>query len=161
MTHDPGHLPPLRPAEAHMEPWLIVGDGKERSLFGYAVWHPVTGGKAWTLSTPVQSLDETGGLARTRSGQRYRLGRQITWATLPTEEARVAYALLVGPLIGARDGELVGQIDRDLAARWLGTCKAARHLGLEAPRHDASAVRTFEDTHGDRYAELVRRRSGA
>lgn len=159
MTDDPNQISARLSAEAEMDPWLIVGDGRDRSLFGYAIHHPVTGGMAWTLSTPVQVLDEGRGLATTQSGQRYRLGQRITWANLPTEEARIAYALLVAPLIGILATDLLGETDPDLAARWIGTCKAARHLGLAPPPHDAAAVVAFEDTHAQQYAEIVRRRS--
>jgi hypothetical protein len=148
-------------AEAELDPWFVADDGRERSLFGYAVHHPVTGGKAWTLSTPIRCLDVERRRATTRSGQRYRLGRRVTWATLPTEEALVAWALLVGPLIGVLATDFLGATDPDLAARWLGTCKAARHLGVEPPPHDAAAVQAFEDTHAARYAEIVRRRWGS
>jgi hypothetical protein len=86
--------------DAELNPWTVVGEDDNACLFGFALRHPRTGGLAWTLSTPIVSLDERRQQAVTRSGRRYTLGRRVSPDALPDEEAEVAYALLVGPLLG-------------------------------------------------------------
>src|ERR1700730_9465931 len=113
------------PTTAEMDPWLLVEVYGEDCLFGFAKWHPSTGGLAWTLSTPVVELDEAAGRARTASGRVYALGRATEFEELD-EEANLALCLLAG------------EVPMPEAARWRGVCwitarKMARHLGTVAP----------------------------
>jgi hypothetical protein len=138
---------------AVLDPWCLVelGDGSE-SLFGFAVEHAGTGGLSWVLSTPVVWLDEAAGRAQTSSGRRYVLGRRITPLELPTEEARIAFSLLVSPHLEDPDSAPPFAGDADLAATWVAACKMARHLKIDAPPlHDPAAVRDFVAANMERY----------
>lgn len=154
-TTDSGWSP-----DAALHPWLLVQDPTDSVLFGYALWHPGTGGLAWTLSTPVDHLDERLGRAVTSSGRRYELGQRIEPPDLPTAEARIAYAVLVGPVIGADLTFLLGGLDPGLAAEWVGACKIARHLGIDPPCRSARAVNEFLRQHANPYTTLMRRKLG-
>ncbi|NOG73675.1 hypothetical protein [Roseicella sp. DB1501] len=145
-----------RRPDATMDPWCLVelGDGDE-VLFGFAVEHARTGGLSWVRSTAVVWLDETAGRARTASGRRYALGRRTTMADLPTEEARIAFALLVGPHLADPDAGPPVDGDPAAAAAWVAACKVARHLGLDAPPlSDPAAVARFITSNIESYALL-------
>jgi hypothetical protein len=142
-----------RSMHAVMDPWCLVdlADGTE-SLFGFAVEHAGTGGLSWVLSRPVVRLDEVAGPAQTSSGRRYVLGRRITPLELPTEEARIAFSLLVSPALEDPKTGPPFAGDADLAATWVAACKMARHLKVDAPPlHDPAAVRDFVASNMERY----------
>jgi hypothetical protein len=143
-------------AGAALDPWLVVSDGVDEALFGYAVRHPGTGGLAWTLSTPLRHLDVARGRATTASGRRYDLGHRLEVPDLPDEEARISYAVLVCPLIGIDPAVHLGALDPLLAADWVRACKVARHLGVDPPVREAASVARFLDRHADRYAAVLR-----
>ncbi|MCO6415873.1 hypothetical protein JYK14_06745 [Siccirubricoccus sp. KC 17139] len=139
-----------------MDPWCLVqlADGTE-ALFGFAVEHAGTGGLSWVLSTSVVWLDVEAGRARTLSGRRYTLGRRITAIELPTEEARIAFALLVSPHLEDPETGPPFAGDADLAATWVAACKMARHLKMDAPPlHDPAAIRDFVTSNMERYVML-------
>ena len=140
-------------AEASMDPWtavpLVTG---ETILFGFAVRHPSSGGLVWMTSSELLVLDEDTGLARTRSGRRYRLGRRFDALDVSGEgeEPRTAFELLVGALHRDREALLV------LDGAWLTACKMARHLELPAPSRAAADVAEFHIAHAAAY--VARRR---
>ena len=141
---------------ALMDPWCLVelADGFE-ALFGLEVEHAGAGGLSWVLSTPVVWLDAATGQAETTSGRRYALGREVTADTLPTIEARIAFAFLVSPHSPAAIP--LPPVTRDLitAAMWVSACKMARHLRLEAPPlEDSAAVTHFLETNIEQYRLL-------
>ena len=142
--------------EAEMDPWATVDLVDGESLFGFCIKHSRTGGLSWVVSTPVLHLED--GLARTRSGRRYRLGRALTISGLPNEESRVAFELLVRPLLRSpEEPPLLADVDWRADPPWLSAQKMARHLGLVAPpRHDLAAVRDFVRGNLQRYAVLRR-----
>lgn len=148
-------------AGAALDPWLLVTDGPESALFGYAGVHPSTGGLAWTLSTPVRHLDLQRGRAVTASGRRYDLGRRIELPDLPDEEARISYAVLVCPLIGVDPSVHLGSVDPLLAGDWVRARKMSRHLGVAPPAREADAVGRFLARYADAYAVVLRRKLGA
>lgn len=133
--------------EAELDPWCTVDLPSGVHLFGYALRHPVTGGLAWTRSSPVVRLDPDAGFALTRSGQHYRLGRQVSLAELPDTEARLALALIFHKAFLDRRAPLPGGISRVLAVAWLTACKAARHDELEPPPLDRDAIKAFFAEH--------------
>ena len=141
---------------AVMDPWCLVelADGSE-ALFGFAVEHAGTGGLSWVLSTAVVWLDAAAGRAETTSGRRYALGREVTADTLPTIEARIAFAFLVSPHSPAAIPLPPVSGDLFTAAMWVSACKMARHLRLEAPPlEDAAAVTHFLETNIEQYRLL-------
>jgi hypothetical protein len=146
--------------DAELDPWVLVVEPGAMSLFGFAVRHPATGGLAWTLSTTVRTLDEARGRAVTRSGRRYALGRRIDADGLPDEEARVAYALLVGPLLGRDPAKMLGGMHLGFAAAWQLSRKMARHLRLAPPPFEPEPVARFLDMHGERYRQFMRAKLG-
>jgi hypothetical protein len=139
---------------ALMDPWCLVelADGSE-VLFGFAIEHRGTGGLSWVLSTSVVRLDAAAGQARTHSGRRYTLGRRLTAMELPTEEARIAFALLLTPHPDARAAVPPTTGDPATSAAWVAACKMARHLNVAPPPlHDPAAVRNFFGSNMERYA---------
>jgi hypothetical protein len=129
-----------------MDPWCAVPlIGGERVLFGFAVWHPNTGGLSWVCSTPIRKLDAESGQATTASGRHYRLGRRIQPEDVPNEgqEAWIAFDLLIGA--DAADGDALPRISADPAGdtQWVTACKMARHLGLTAPSRAPTDVEAF------------------
>lgn len=135
------------PTTAEMDPWLLVNVYGEDCLFGFAKWHPSTGGLSWTLSTPVIELDEEACRARTASGRVYALGRAINVEELD-EEGILALCLLVGD-------KRVPERARWQNVRWITARKMARHLGAVAPpRSDPEAVEKFLQEHRGRYLSL-------
>jgi hypothetical protein len=132
------------PVTASMDPWLVVDVGGEPSLFGFARWHPNTGGLSWLMSTEIVELDEARGRARTQSGRVYQLGRRIEPGALD-DEGRLALRLML-----ARWIEQAEPPDEDL--HWLTARKMARHLNLSPPpRDDRGAVEEFLTAHHERY----------
>ena len=131
---------------AAMDPWTVLGrPGGERSLFGFCTSHHGLGSLSWVLSTPVLHLDGRAGVARTRSGTVYLLGRRVSVDDLLDRKANVA----LRELGGAR-----GPNSRD-ARLWLTACKTARWLGLPAPAwSDAAAVAAFLEKHRSAYGKL-------
>ncbi|SDB22552.1 hypothetical protein [Belnapia rosea] len=139
-----------------MDPWCLVelADGTE-TLFGFAVEHSGTGGLSWVLSTPIVWLDAAAQQAETASGRRYALGREVTADTLPTIEARIAFAFLVSPHSPAAIPLPPVKGDLFTAAMWVSACKMARHLRLEAPPlEDSAAVIHFLETNIEQYRML-------
>jgi hypothetical protein len=137
------------PTTAEMDPWLLVEVHGEDCLFGFAKWHPTTGGLSWTRSTPIIELDETAGRARTASGRVYALGRAIEFEELD-EEASLAWCLVAGAVS-------MPEAARWRGVRWLTARKMARHLGTVAPpRSDPEAVEKFLEAHRERYLSLRR-----
>jgi hypothetical protein len=129
-----------------MDPWCAVPlIGGERVLFGFAVWHPNTGGLSWVCSTPIREFDAASSQATTASGRHYMLGRRIQPEDVPDEgeEAWISFDLLIGA--DAADGDAVPPISADPArdARWITACKVARHLGLTAPSRAPTDVEAF------------------
>lgn len=142
--------------DAELDPWLHVdlADGT-RVLFGYAVSHVETGGLAWTRSSPVRRYEARTGLVITASGRRYRLGRRIACLDLPDLEARVAFALLIGPDLNVSFSDLVGPgIREGEAADWLRACKVARHIGARPPPLDGAAITAFLGHHEATYRRM-------
>jgi len=144
---------PLGDAEvtATMTIWMVVDAFGEQCLFGFAQWHPNTGGLSYVLSTPVVEFTGSVDKARTASGRVYSLGRQVSFRDLD-EEGQVALRLLLDDdpyrYPGAAD---------DL--KWISARKMARHLGLSAPpRSDPSAVEQFWNSNFEAY---LKRRSGS
>jgi hypothetical protein len=136
---------------ATMDPWMGVDDGTAVVLFGYCNRHPILGGQSWTRSSALIGFDPSRSQARTASGSIYQLGQRITTAELPDEEARTAFALLIGPASRERSPE------DDDARDWLQACKIGRGVGIEPPsRHESEGVRRFVETF--RPAYLARRR---
>lgn len=148
-------------ADAALDPWLRVSDDADSPLYGYAEVHPSTGGLAWTVTTPVRHLDTRRGRAVTASGRRYRLGRRIEVSTLPDQEARFAYALLVAIPLGLDAEALLGGTDPRLAAEWVRASKMARHLGIAPPSCQRDAVLEFLHIHADRYVPVLRAKLGS
>jgi hypothetical protein len=135
---------------ATMTLWMVVDAFGEECLFGYADWHPNTGGLSWVLSTPIKEFTAAADRARTMSGRVYALGRQISARDLD-EEGRVALRLLL-----AVDLDYPGVSD-DI--NWITAQKMARHLKLTAPpRSDPVGVECFLETHHHVYLERRRRR---
>ncbi len=129
-----------------MDPWLLLvfNDG-EPALFGYCRSHHRLGGLSWALSSPVLSLDEAAGIARTRSGTLYLLGRRIRLDGLPDDEARAALEEL----------SKAGNPGSGLTRAWLAACKTARWLGLpHPPRSDVAATAAFLGEHRSAYLAL-------
>lgn len=142
--------------DAELDPWLHVdlADGT-RLLFGYAVSHVATGGLAWTRSSPVRRYEIRTGLVITASGRRYQLGRRIACLDLPDQEAKVAFALLIGPDLGVSFGDLVGpKIREGEAADWLRACKISRHIGTQPPPLDGAAINEFLRQHEATYRQV-------
>lgn len=136
-----------------MDPWCLVelADGSE-ALFGFAIEHGGTGGLSWVLSTSVVWLDAEAGRARTLSGRRYTLGRRVTAMELPTEEARIAFALLVTPHLDVHTATPPTTGDPATGAAWVAACKMSRHLNVAPPPlHDPAAVRDFLGSNMERY----------
>jgi hypothetical protein len=135
---------------ATMTLWMPVDAFGDECLFGYADWHPNTGGLSWVLSTPVVEFTDAVDRARTASRRVYALGRQISARDLD-EEARVALRLLLDA-----DLQYPGVNDD---VKWITAQKMARHLGVTAPsRSDPTAVEHFLETYHDEY--LTRRKAG-
>jgi hypothetical protein len=136
----------------------VLLTGGARVLFGFAAWHPNTGGLNWVCSTPIRELDAELGQATTASGRRYRLGRHIQPEDVPGEgeEAWISFDLLIGA--DAADGDAVPPISADpwRGTQWVTACKMARHLGLTAPGREPADVETFLVRNMDAY---MRRRA--
>ena len=136
-------------SDAHLDPWcpVEIAPGVD-ILFGFAERHPLTGGQSWMQSSPIVSLDEDTGVARTQSGRSYSLGTRLE----PTgEEALCALGILTGRAPAGRPGE-----DRERDVMWLTACKVARWCrAVCPPRTDAEAIRAFLATH--RAAYMARR----
>lgn len=157
---DPGRDGPAK-TDAALDPWLTVGGEGQVRLFGFALRHPATGGLAWTVSTVVVELDADAGRAATASGRRYALGQRLSSpAELPDEEARVAYALLVCPVLGADPAVLLGGRDYRRSGLWVTARKAARHLGLPPPGWCGDELERFMQAHLADYAAKMRRGLG-
>ncbi len=147
-----------REPDAVLDPWCLVPADDETSLYGFAITHPATGGLSWLLSTSVLVIDEALGRALTRSGRLYALRQRITVATLPTEEARIAYALIAGPYLGIEPAVLIGELDESVARQWVIACKISRHLGVEAPLRDHIQLADFFQRHSADYAGILQHR---
>ena len=144
---------PLGDAEvtATMTVWMVVDAFGQDCLFGFARWHPNTGGLSYVLSTSVTEFTEAEDRARTGSGRVYSLGRQVSFRDLD-EEGQVALRLLLDD-DPSRDPGAADDI------KWVSTRKRARHLGLSAPpRSDPSAVEHFWNSNFEAY---LKRRSGS
>jgi hypothetical protein len=132
------------PPSAYMNPWLLVEAYDDVCLFGFAIFHPNTGGLSWVLSTPATELDEVCGRARMVSGRIYRLGTRIELEDL-SEEGSLARRLLVNDM---------DKLDPDIVhdREWLVSQKVARYLGLEPPaRRNSDQVAQFMAAHIDAY----------
>ena len=138
---------------AAIDPWLLLAlSNGETALFGYCLTHHRLGGLSWVLSSPLLSLDETGGAARTRSGTHYLLGCRIEVGDLPDDEARASLESLTG-------GNDTGS---GSTRAWLAACKTARWLRLPGPpRSDAAAVEAFLGMHRTAYLALRRKARAA
>lgn len=146
-------------ADAALDPWCTVEvTANSRVLFGYALRHPATGGLAWTRSTPVITLDEALGRARTRSGRTYELGRRIEPHRIPELglEAWLAYRLLLCRHTFGNEEVPPVSADPDREWRWVTACKMSRHLGVEAPPMVPSEVEEFLSRHFSEYLRLLR-----
>lgn len=144
-------LLPVQP-DASLDPWTLVpvNDG-EHLFYGFALFHPNTGGLSWLVSTEVEALDEDSGSARTRSGRRYKLGRRFERGDIRREglEAELAYRILLG--------EYAGDVDIETNPRdyiWLVCWKIARHLGLEPPAREEAQIQGFYSEHSRTYFAL-------
>jgi hypothetical protein len=139
-----------RRPDARLDPWLLIElpDGIDL-LFGFAQYHPVTGGLSWLRSSPVVELDADNGRARTASGRRYELGRRITVESLTDEEGQAALELLVLK----PEGLLAYDPWRDaLTSAWLVARKWARHCRVEPPsRVDPDAIHQFLHDYAELY----------
>lgn len=147
-------------ADAVLDPWCTVDvTARSRVLFGFAHRHPVTGGLAWTRSTPVVELDEVAGRALTRSGRQYELGRRIEPHRIPElgMEAWLAYGLLLGRHAFGRDEVPPISADPDREGRWITACKISRHLGVDAPPQVPSDVDRFLSRHFSAYLRLLQK----
>ncbi|MGI4951349.1 MAG: hypothetical protein ACRYGM_06055 [Janthinobacterium lividum] len=143
--------------DARMDPWCIVELWSgERILFGFVTQHPVTGGLAWTRSSPIIELDQTGGAATTQSGQGYKLGCFLKASSLPSLglEAWLAYDVLIGGR--AADGEAVPPVSADPGREklWLASCKIARHLKVPVPAFAPRETEDFLELHAVAYMVL-------
>ncbi len=130
------------PITARLSRWMaVIAHGRE-CLFGFADWHPNTGGLSWLLSTHIVELDEAMGRARTVSGRIYALGREISARDLDEEGRTVLRLLLTEDSYPRKEDDLM----------WVITQKMARHLGLDRPpRADPAAVGLFFVRHRDAY----------
>ncbi|MFC3125090.1 hypothetical protein ACFOD4_08465 [Pseudoroseomonas globiformis] len=139
---------------------MPLQDGAE-VLFGYAVRHPATGGLSWVSSTEIEELDAVGGRARTRSGRLYELGRQIALEDIPVEgeEAWVAFELLLGHDVADPEAVPPRVVDPAADREWVAACKAARHLGVVAPRRIPREVAAFFDQYRVAYLAYRQDRS--
>ncbi len=139
--------------DAALDPWCLVltTDGTT-FLFGFSTRHPRTGGLGWLISTEALELDVEHGLAITRSGRRYSLGRRFEAVDVggEGEEARLAFELLVGSSFEEED--VLKEVDR----HWLMACKAARHLAVARPMRTQTGVSHFFKTHSEAYMRLRR-----
>ena len=144
------------PNLAHMDPWLLVTDNDEPFLFGFVLAHPELGGLSWSRSSAVIDLDVATGCAHTASGRHYRLGHRLTDSgALPTEEARVAWNILV---LEAVFGIPAQGLPSDPG--WVAACKMARWVTADPPpRENAAAIEAFLASYAERYLAL--RRAGA
>ena len=143
--------------DARMDPWCLVKVASTKGvLFGYADWHPSTGGLAWTRSTPVVELDEAAGSAVTLSGRRYALGRRVEQSMVAEigTEALLAFRVLVGRMPNASSAERLGDFDLKAAARWLTSCKMARHLGVSVPAFVPGEFDVFLSVNAAAYIRL-------
>nr|WP_294516093.1 hypothetical protein [uncultured Rhodopila sp.] len=132
---------------ATMTDWMTVETLGHKLLYGFSLWHPRTGGLAWTMSTPVVELAADKSRARTLSGRVYGLGRQISFSDLD-EEGQVALRLL------ASGGPTECPADSDDVA-WVASQKMARHLLLPPPpRGDPAAVEDFVRSHRGAYLAI-------
>lgn len=129
--------------QASMDPWMKAEIDGEEVLFGFAGEHAVTGGGSWVRSSPLVGFDAKSRRAETLSGRLYALGRSIDVEDLD-EEGRAAYEILVERPDSTRPEDLA-------SIRWLTCHKAARHLGLEPPARDPSAVEAFLAANGPAY----------
>lgn len=138
LEHPPADKSPgfARASDAFMIPWCLVplADGAE-VLFGYALRHSVTGGRAWTRSTAVVDMDASRSRAMTESGRLYALGCCIEQRAIPSlgREAWLAYDLLVAPRAADRNAVPAISTDPVHERRWLGALKMARHLSVPFP----------------------------
>lgn len=140
---------------AVMDPWILVDTRDSKQvLFGFCMRHPETGGLSWTRSTPVVYLYEKLGLAQTASGRHYVLGARISPAALPTEEAQLAFSLLVGAGPLDLNNEALSAKGYHDAAEWIRACKVARHLKVEPPKRRAEEVARFMSAHLGAYLAL-------
>ena len=134
------------PVTARLDPWFPIEDRGAHVLFGYSPWHEELGGLSWLLSSPVMEFDDHHLRARTRSGRVYELGRRISAAELPDDEARLVHCLLTGP--GTWRGDPTPHAD----LYWLAALKVSRWLGAQAPaRGDVDGLRKFLVTTRDAY----------
>ncbi|WP_158933124.1 hypothetical protein [Acidisphaera sp. S103] len=146
--------PPLADAliTATMTQWMVVDAIGDECLFGYATWHPNTGGLSWVLSTPIVEFTESADRARTSSGRVYSLGQVITARDLD-EEGRIALRLLL-----AVDPNYPGVNDD---RNWVIAQKMARHLRLAAPRRsDHVGVERFLEEYHNSYTQRLRKMRG-
>lgn len=132
-------------ADAKLDPWVVVPlEDDVRVLFGYALFHPVTGGLSWLRTSPVRELNAQLGRAETESGRRYDLGQAVNIDRVPSlgEEAWMAFDVLLGV---ETDWELVPRIsaDPDRDGVWVASQKAARHLGVAPPSRVPEEVDQF------------------
>jgi hypothetical protein len=135
---------------ATMTLWMVVDAFGEECLFGYAEWHPNTGGLSWVLSTPIVEFTAAANRARTASGRVYALDRQISARDLDEEGHVALQYLLEGHLLypGVSDD-----------VKWVTAQKMARHLRIAAPpRSDLLAVENFLEIHKDAYLERRKER---
>lgn len=136
---------------------VALRDGTQ-VLFGFALEHPSTGGLAWTSSSPILELDHEGLQAVTVSGRHYRLGQITSALELPDEEARIAYALLVGDDLPLTSQELVTlRVPASLAVSWVTAMKIARHLKVEGPSFTQSSIQQFLQMYAQAYLEIRRK----
>lgn len=126
--------------DARLHPWCLVPvKTGENHLFGFAMFHPQTGGLSWMVSSELLELDPALDRARTRSGRRYLLGRRFEPIDIGAEgeEARLAFVGLIG-----KDFAGAAAL-RQLEDQWVVACKMARHLGLAPPPCRSSDIRQF------------------
>jgi hypothetical protein len=137
---------------------MVPIHGGQSVLFGFALFHPTTGGLSWLASTVVRDLDAKTGRAitGTASGRRYQLGRCVWLEDIPGEgeEAWMAFDIMLGA--DCADTDAVPPISADPARDilWVTACKMARHLRATAPRRTPSEVEVFLARHMEAYLEL-------
>ena len=137
-----------------MDPWSPVPlEGGGCVLFGYAAFHPSTGGMSWVRSSEVVELHHAGGCALTKSGRSYSLGRLFLPRDVVAEgeEAWLAFLMLVGR---SYPDHMSVPGTREIDAQWLAARKMSRHLGVDAPTRHPASIGPFMVHHRPAYTAL-------
>ena len=124
---------PWREPDANLDPWTIVEYSGADCLFGYATYHNLLGGLAWSRSTAIMHLDSVRGRAITESRRQYALGCRVNPSELGDLEPRLALLLLTGQ-------SHMSASEEKHAMLWLSCRKWSRWLRISAPAYESNAA---------------------